>query len=369
MLELIDNFFRFGAIVGGLFTSAIVLRDAGRKLPAQLAALCCVGTAAYLLSSYPGLGDILGLGMIPVLLICLFGPPAVWVFCLSMFDDNFRLTRVHYAVFAGFYLLGVVQYFNYFFITGKMPLLSPTRLHAELNDAGAFTLSISFVMLLMKLGMSGHMLWVAWHGRCEDLVVKRRRFREVFVVGVAIISLGIIVTENWLINFAPSIAYTLLLAQSASIFLVVLYMLWHISGVDGEWLFGDYGPVEAVQPRRSESDDRHDLETLDGLAARGALLEAGVTISKLAETANMPEHRLRRLVNQHLGYRNFADYLNFHRVEAAKSRLAIVADRHVPVLTVAMDLGYGSLGPFNRAFKERAGMTPTEFRKKALADC
>jgi len=36
------------------------------------------------------------------------------------------------------------------------------------------------------------------------------------------------------------------------------------------------------------------------------------------------------------------------------------------VLTIALDLGYGSLGPFNRAFKEMTGMTPTAYREKTI---
>jgi AraC-like DNA-binding protein len=370
VLELLDSIFRFGAIVCCLFTSAIVLRDAGRKLNAQLAAFCCVGTAAYLLTSIPDLGSVLGTAMLPILLICLFGPTAVWLFCLSMFDDNFKLTRMHYVVVATFFALGIFQYANYTLATGELPLLSPVRIHVVLRELGPFSWFISLMMLVVKLGMAAHMLVAAWHGRCEDLVLKRRRFREIFVVGVGFISIGIVATETWLMKFTPDTAYVLLVGQSASIFLVGIYMLWHITSVDGEWLFGEYEAADPEpQQTRSETEDRHDLETLDALAASGALLGPNMTIAKLADMANMPEHRLRRLVNQHLGYRNFADYLNFHRIEAAKTRLSVVADRHVPVLTVAMDLGYGSLGPFNRAFKERAGMTPTEFRRQALAQC
>jgi AraC-like DNA-binding protein len=35
----------------------------------------------------------------------------------------------------------------------------------------------------------------------------------------------------------------------------------------------------------------------------------------------------------------------------------------VPILTIALDAGFNSLGPFNRAFKAETGMTPSEFRR------
>jgi len=38
------------------------------------------------------------------------------------------------------------------------------------------------------------------------------------------------------------------------------------------------------------------------------------------------------------------------------------------VLTVALRSGFQSTGPFNRAFKIATGLTPTEYRKKNIAD-
>jgi AraC-like DNA-binding protein len=38
----------------------------------------------------------------------------------------------------------------------------------------------------------------------------------------------------------------------------------------------------------------------------------------------------------------------------------------VPVLTIAMDAGFQSIGPFNRAFRAQTAMTPTEYRRAAL---
>jgi hypothetical protein len=48
----------------------------------------------------------------------------------------------------------------------------------------------------------------------------------------------------------------------------------------------------------------------------------GLTIRLLAEDLSVPEHRLRALINDRLGYRNFADFLNAKRIGAAKLRLA-----------------------------------------------
>ena len=86
-------------------------------------------------------------------------------------------------------------------------------------------------------------------------------------------------------------------------------------------------------------------------------------IGTLATKLAIPEYRLRRLINQRLGYRNFNVFLNNHRIEEAKAALADPSQAEVPVITIAMDAGFQSLGPFNRAFKATTGVTPTEYRR------
>ena len=88
-----------------------------------------------------------------------------------------------------------------------------------------------------------------------------------------------------------------------------------------------------------------------------------VTIGTLATKLGIPEYKLRRLINQRLGYRNFNVFLNEHRIAEAKAALADPSQAEVPVITIAMDAGFQSLGPFNRAFKAITGVTPTEYRR------
>jgi len=122
-----------------------------------------------------------------------------------------------------------------------------------------------------------------------------------------------------------------------------------------------------VADTRSEMADRAMLGRLEALMASECWRREGLTIGQLADELGLPEHRLRRLINHRLGHRNFADFLNAHRIEAAKRRLADPANARTTVAVIAYDLGYGSLGPFNRAFRAATGVTPSAWRRETLA--
>jgi AraC-like DNA-binding protein len=94
--------------------------------------------------------------------------------------------------------------------------------------------------------------------------------------------------------------------------------------------------------------------------------QEGLTIGALAAKLDLPEYRLRQVINEGLGHRNFNAFLNRYRIEEAKAALGDPEQREVPILTIALDAGFQSVGPFNRAFKTETGVTPTEFRRRAL---
>jgi AraC-like DNA-binding protein len=67
-----------------------------------------------------------------------------------------------------------------------------------------------------------------------------------------------------------------------------------------------------------------------------------------------------------MGYRNFNDFLHEWRIREACEELARPEQARQPVLSIAMNVGYGSIGAFNRAFKARIGMTPTAYRRNRV---
>jgi AraC-like DNA-binding protein len=117
-------------------------------------------------------------------------------------------------------------------------------------------------------------------------------------------------------------------------------------------------------PDQAREEDAQ-LRTLHALMSeREIWRKEALSIADLAAEMGLAQPRLRRLINVRLGHRNFTAYINFYRIEAAKDRLADPARRRETIAAVAYDLGFSSLNPFNRAFKEMTGQTPTEWRRR-----
>jgi len=352
----IDTILRYSAFGLLLWLAVLCYRRYHHLIAGRVGVWAALSTAAYLHASKAGM-MLAGVNLAPLLLpLSSLTLVFVWLFCLSQFDDHFEITWVHRTIGTVKLLTGVGAYYSYSWQSGSSPLYNP----------------LYMVTVMIGLGVMLHLVYVVWRGRNDDLVEDRCRFRTLVSSSITLVGGTIIVGAPlaiWL-----GIEHYLLPVQAFAILGVTLFLHWQMAGDSGTDLFA-FAPAGGVPPQALPRgpepitpEDMHDLRALEGVMAEKIWLEPGLTIARLAECAGLPEHRLRRLINQHLGYRNFSDYLNHHRIGAAKERLGSVEERHLPILTIAMELGYQSLGPFNRAFKERTGVTPTEFRRQALAD-
>lgn len=349
-METLDDIVRYGAVGLLVWLAVLALRDFRDRVAGRLGALSAVSSAAYLVSTKVK-AQLFGAEIDLILLPLHVGSIGfVWLFCLSQFDDRFEVKGWHAAVIVIKILSGAGSYLTFKYGWGGLfvPFVTLT------------IITVSAIVL--------HLVYEVWQGRNDDLVEDRRQFRTTFVGAVVVVSLGVMIAELFLVG--RGIKEELLLTQSIAFLCIAVYPLWRLSSPGGEDLFFRApNPVGDVQPGDHcalTPSDQHDLDVIKGLAGTPQMLEVGLTISKLSDDLGIPEHRLRHLINQHLGYRNFSDFLNHHRIERAKEQLSDQSNRNTAVLTLAMELGYGSLGPFNRAFKERTGLTPTEFRTQSL---
>lgn len=86
-------------------------------------------------------------------------------------------------------------------------------------------------------------------------------------------------------------------------------------------------------------------------------------VADIARQLGEPAYRLSQCTNGLRGFQNFNQLINAYRIDSALRALADPASNDLSILAIAMDCGFASIGPFNRAFKERTGMTPTQFRQ------
>lgn len=99
----------------------------------------------------------------------------------------------------------------------------------------------------------------------------------------------------------------------------------------------------------------------------GIWREEGLTVAKLAQDVGAPEHQVRKAINQTLGFRNFSSFINQSRIEAAKVLLTSAEHENTSVQEIAYDVGFSSLAPFNRAFRDATGLAPSAYRASPLA--
>lgn len=224
--------------------------------------------------------------------------------------------------------------------------------------------SMRFWIALIQRGVSlvfiGHAILIAIRERGDDLIEKRRQLRVGFVIVVGVLAFIVIALEMFFgfRRAGPDIA----IAQAAAILIATTAMGIALLQSDPELLFDPAQPEPAPAPSFSPSE--HVLNRkLETAIAEAVYREPGLSIGALAELLETPEHRLRSLINQRLGYRNFSAFLNHHRIGEAKALLVDPQHVDLPILTIAMDLGYGSLAPFNRAFRETVGQSPSEYRR------
>ena len=341
LLSSVDLALRGGTGVLVLLLAAMLLRDHGRLVSARLGALFAVGTAAYALSSAAAFHGALGGWAIPALALSAGNNVMFWIFAAALFDDSFRLRPWH----ASLWLLLVVA--------GTVNCLSSSR------ALGIVLTLSSFAFALLAVGQT----LSSWRA---DLVEGRRRLR-LFIVVASSLYKGHTADAQW--AGAPHAASAeASLAGAVGMLAIAGTVAWSLLRVgDGQSLFvAAPAPeiVERVSPAPAAAPDHGLVAALERLmTVERAYRQDGLMIGTLAQRLKLPEYRLRRLINQALGYRNFNSFLNHYRIAETKAALADPGQAAVPVLTIALDAGFSSLGPFNRAFKAETGLTPSEFRR------
>ena len=288
-------------------------------------------------------------------------PAMFWLWARAAFDDDFVLRRWHGALWLAVVAFGFALTLGWFY-------------WPDLASAGGRGLALANLAFAFAAAVQTVKTWRA------DLVARRRRLR----LAMLAINVGLIAAVAGAGFAAIPVA-----VPGAPGSLPIALGLFVVAMLAGLGAFGvpAVGPVNDATAAIASGGAERPARVVAGRAIAGTVVvdpillrrldhlmsvertyrQEGLAIGALAARLDVPEHRLRQAINEGLGYRNFNAFLNHYRIADAKLALADVTQREVPVLTIAMDAGFQSIGPFNRCFKAETGVTPTEFRREALS--
>ena len=352
-MSMLEAALRGGTVAILLLVAILFLRDLGRSPAGRNCPLFLLSAAGYVACSAPGLARLdtpLGL----LLLVVSLGLPALfWMSAAAIFDDEFTPSWRRVFAWIGLVVLGLWS------ILDGQPLV----------DFAYYGLSLLFVGLAARQALIG---------RETDLVEARRRLRVQLAVSSASYAAVIMIADMVSPGSSGTAPFSIVNAIGLAAITFAFAISWLGLAREAPLLSPansqrsspstEVGPDHAPAARPLDEQEKALLEALRKLMEEQRLYrQEGLTIAVLAARLGIPEYRLRRLINRRLGHRNFSSFVNGYRLAEARAALADPVRADVPILTIALDTGFQSLAPFNRAFKLTAGMTPSACRRQCLS--
>lgn len=332
-IQVIDLFFRFSA-VGQLFVLIVFLTKKYKTFPAPQVSIVIAIVGYILLTApienqhYGGLRNVL-------LLITDLTPFAALWYVASQLNNNFKLVNVPKVILVPttLWVLSLV----YFFL-----VLGGRGLFHDFNHA----VGIGVLITTIYLCLSEYI---------DDLDNRRRNARLLMVTFCSFYMLTLVMFEFFDKSIRDSWQFSV--TNSFMIFALVLFACQKI-------IFNIDIKVEQKKPSKqiAKKAVTSELNALNELMKKEVFLEQELSIGKLAEMLNLPSHQLRLIINQQLQFSNFSHYLNSYRIPWVCRQLEDPSKKSLPILTLALEAGYGSIAPFNRAFKAQLGVTPKQYR-------
>jgi AraC-like DNA-binding protein len=337
--------------MGTLLLAGLLVAAGQRRQAALPGALFCLAVAAFFVTSVPGARAQLGGWAYPLTALCVTKAAWFWLFARALFTDDTSLGARHLGIVGAVAIAGTWQ---------QLSFLEHYR--AGTATAWETVAGFGFEGVLLLFVLLG--LYEALRDMAVDLVERRRRLRLGFMAATGVylaLTLGV---QTW--NLLQDAATPLLVVRANMIAVAVVSLgaAWFLLQPRTESWLDPSRTATTVPLHRVESAVLAKLER--ALDTDRIYLEEGLTIGALAERLRTGEHVLRQVINRGMGYRNFNDFLHAWRIREACEELARPEQARLPVLSIAMKVGYGSVGAFNRAFKARIGMTPTDFRRNAV---
>ena len=139
-------------------------------------------------------------------------------------------------------------------------------------------------------------------------------------------------------------------------------------------------PYNQAQPEELPATNKEDtsyvnygLKQDDAVSLSGKLkiymeteqpyINMDLTLKDLATALDTYPYYITQVLNTVFN-QNFYDFINTYRVEEVQRRLSDPQFKNLTILAVAYDCGFNSKSSFNRIFKQKTGLTPSQYKNR-----
>ncbi len=336
----VDAFFRFSGIGILLLLVTLTVIHVPKWRSAPYLILACISLIAMFIGYSPKVFQPFGTMNVVVRLLDVPHLVFIWLFTLSLFNSNFTLKPFH--ILTGILYCAPILWVR--FEQFGWVLNSPTL--------------IGPVVSMLSIALITHLCVTTLKGRKDDLLVKRRASRIYFVAIIAFVTIVSAISEPLI----PSTSGWRQTVKVLAIWPAIIWgFIWMISFDKQAVTFAD---DIAEKENLSEQDKQLKEKLVSAMKDGLAFKDPKLSIVTLASKIGVTQHRLRSLINQNLGYKNFSEFVNAYRIGEVKNVLTDRTKDHIPILRIALDSGFKSLSSFNRVFKNSENVTPTEYRNQ-----
>ncbi|WP_417486892.1 helix-turn-helix domain-containing protein [Maricaulis sp.] len=349
MLE-VANAIKFAICIAAIASILIVVSRRQRSGLQIVWAMFCCGLASVMIR------DVFGstpAAITPLLVIAgCASCSCLWLVARGLFRTDVGLGWPQALVVSGIFLPAIlVQFLN---AVSAAQIFGAAGLEAITAAAYGFQAMLSSTVLVLAF-------WEGLRGWSQSAPVAERRLRVAYLgsFGIGVGICVMLLDHGDSTRFDPGLMALLQAGCAATLFLIAGFgVIWrgrHPLQVPGQ------SPVAS-----SETDRRADRELGKWIRTRvesdALYLDPDIKVASLARQLREPDYRVSRAITAGLGERNFNRFINRYRINHAKELLRGHPQDTGSILTIALESGFASIGPFNRAFKESTGMTPRDYR-------
>lgn len=304
-------------------------------------------------------------------LVTVLQPPAIYLYTKSLMYRSFEIEPRHSVHLIPFFVAVGVFFFGYYLqpVDVKVHILMdqdlpgmPTSLPLALVIHGVFLSYLIYsVVALRKFAASVRNIF-------SDIESKQISWLKLLLSGYAVV---------WMVSLAYCLSFYIfkstgetgyvLMVAGVSGFIFINMLVIH--ALKQPAIFSGLTKEEAELLEERDAGEETALPTIEQknrveqfMEKEKPFLNANLSLNQLAKQMGISPRDLSFVINHGFGM-NFFDFVGDYRIRHATGLLGL-REQGKTILTVMYESGFNSKSVFNTAFKQKTGMTPTQYRNQ-----